>query len=73
MSFQENGRTFTGTDVASYVFTVESLGVDVLGVNCSLGPKQLQTIVDQLLKYSSLPIMVQANAGFPNIIIIILL
>jgi len=42
MSFQDNGRTFTGTDVAAFVSVVEGLGVDVLGVNCSLGPKQLQ-------------------------------
>ncbi len=66
MSFQENGRTFTGTDVASFVSLVEGLGVDVLGVNCSLGPKQLQTIVDELLTYSSIPVMVQANAGLPK-------
>ena len=66
MSFQEKGRTFSGTDVASFVFLAEGLGVDVLGVNCSLGPEQLQTIVDQLLKYSSTPVMVQANAGLPK-------
>ena len=66
MSFQDNGRTFTGTDVKTFVFTAEALAVDVLGVNCSLGPKQLQAIVDELLKYSSTPIMVQANAGLPK-------
>ena len=66
MSFQDNGRTFTGTDVKTFVFVAEGLGVDVLGVNCSLGPKQLQSIVDELIKYSSIPIMVQANAGLPK-------
>ena len=66
MSFQDNGRTFTGTDVRTFVFTAEGLGVDVLGVNCSLGPKQLQPIVDELLKFSSIPVMVQANAGLPK-------
>ena len=66
MSFQENGRTFTGTDVATFVSLAEGLGVDVLGVNCSLGPKQLQPIVDDLIKYSSIPVMVQANAGLPK-------
>ncbi len=66
MSFQDNGRTFTGTDVATFVSVVEGLGVDVLGVNCSLGPKQLQIIIDELIKYSSIPIMVQANAGLPK-------
>lgn len=66
MSFQDNGRTFTGTDVKTFVFTAEGLGVDVLGVNCSLGPKELQPIVDELVKYSSIPVMVQANAGLPK-------
>lgn len=66
MSFQDNGRTFTGTDVASFVSVAQGLGVDVLGVNCSLGPKQLQPIVDELLKFSSIPVMVQANAGLPK-------
>jgi len=66
MSFQDNCRTFTGTDVDAFVILAEGLGVDVLGVNCSLGPMQLQPIVDQLLKYSSIPVMVQANAGLPK-------
>ncbi len=66
MSFQENGRTFTGTDVATFVFVAEGLGVDVLGANCSLGPVQLQSIVDEFVKYSSTPIMIQANAGLPK-------
>lgn len=66
MSFQENGRTFAGTDVATFVSVAEGLGVDALGVNCSLGPKQLQAIVDDLVKYSSTPVMVQANAGLPK-------
>lgn len=68
MSFQDNSRTFTGTDVKTFVFTAEGLGVDVLGVNCSLGPKQLQPIVDELVEFSSIPIMVQANAGLPKYI-----
>lgn len=66
MSFQDNNRTFTGTDVSTFVSVVEGLGVDVLGVNCSLGPKELQPVVDELIKYSSTPIMVQANAGLPK-------
>lgn len=66
MSFQDNGRTFTGTDTATFVAVAEGLGVDVLGVNCSLGPRELQSTVDELLKYSSIPVMVQANAGLPK-------
>ncbi len=49
------------------VLTLEGLGVDALGVNCSLGPNELGDIVDEIIKYSSIPIMVQPNAGLPTI------
>ncbi len=41
--------------------------VDALGVNCSLGPNELGDVVDEIIKYSSIPIMVQPNAGLPTI------
>lgn len=66
MTFQENGRTLMGTDPKTMVVTLEGLGVDVLGVNCSLGPHDLQSIVDEILEYSSIPVMVQPNAGLPK-------
>lgn len=66
MTFQEDGRTLMGTDPMTMVFVLEALGVDVLGVNCSLGPGELQPIVDEILKYSSIPVMVKPNAGLPH-------
>lgn len=66
MTFQEDGRTLMGTDAKTMVFVMEALGVDVLGVNCSLGPKELQGIVEEILKYSSIPVMIQPNAGLPR-------
>ncbi|MEY7999128.1 homocysteine S-methyltransferase family protein [Clostridium sp. Mt-5] len=66
MTFQQDGRTLMGTDPKTMVFTLEALGVDVLGVNCSLGPGELQGIVDEILKYASIPVMVQPNAGLPR-------
>lgn len=66
MTFQDNCRTLMGTDPKTMVFVLEGLGVDVLGVNCSLGPKDLQKIVDEILKYSSIPVMIQPNAGLPK-------
>ncbi|MCT8977954.1 homocysteine S-methyltransferase family protein [Clostridium sp. CX1] len=66
MTFQENGRTLMGTDPKTMVFVLEGLGVDALGVNCSLGPKELMPIVEEILKYSSIPVMVQPNAGLPR-------
>lgn len=67
MTFEEDGRTFTGTDPLTMVTLLEGLGVDALGVNCSLGPKDLIPIVDTILKYSSTPVIVQANAGLPRV------
>ena len=68
MSFEENGRTFTGCSAKSMVLTLEGLGVDAIGVNCSLGPDQLLGVVDEIVKYTNLPVIVQANAGLPDIV-----
>ncbi|WIF95384.1 homocysteine S-methyltransferase family protein [Caminicella sporogenes] len=67
MTFQENMRTLTGTDPITMVQVLQGLGVDALGLNCSLGPKQLSPIVDEVLKVSTVPVIVQPNAGLPKI------
>lgn len=66
MSFEASGRTFTGTTVASMALTLTGLGVDALGVNCSLGPKELLPIVKELREWTNLPIIVKPNAGLPD-------
>lgn len=68
MTFDENGRSFTGCMPESMVATIQGLGVDAIGVNCSLGPKQLLPIVEKIAKISEVPVIVQANAGLPDII-----
>ncbi len=68
VTFQEDKRMLTGTDILGAVTILESLGVDALGVNCSLGPKELIPIVDELLQYSKTPVIVQPNAGLPKMI-----
>ena len=68
MTFDENGRSFTGCLPESMVLTIEGLGVDAVGVNCSLGPKQLLPIVEKIAKMTKVPVIVQANAGLPNIV-----
>lgn len=65
MTFEQNKRTLTGSDPLTFVNTVTGLGADVLGVNCSLGPNELKPIIDEILEYSSLPVMIQPNAGLP--------
>lgn len=66
MSFEASGRTFTGTTVAAMALTLTGLGVDALGINCSLGPKELVPLVKELRQWTDLPIIVKPNAGLPD-------
>lgn len=66
MTFEENMRTFTGCSVSAMCMTMQGLGVDALGVNCSLGPKDLLPIVEEISKWTNIPIIVKANAGLPD-------
>lgn len=67
MTFEANGRTLTGTDPETMVNILEGLGVDGLGMNCSLGPVESKVILAEILKYASIPVMIQPNAGLPEI------
>lgn len=66
MTFERNGRTFTGVSPASMAVTLTGLGVDALGVNCSLGPDELEGVVSEISKYTDLPLVIKANAGLPD-------
>ncbi|MFV0558700.1 MAG: homocysteine S-methyltransferase family protein [Enterococcus sp.] len=66
MTYQEDGRTFVGCDPITATLTLQGLGVDALGLNCSLGPEELLPLVKTILDYSKVPVMVQANAGLPE-------
>lgn len=68
MSYEKNGRTFLGAGAACAAVTFSGLGVDALGVNCSVGPDDLVDVVDELCRYSSVPVIVQANAGLPSVV-----
>lgn len=68
MTFGEDGKTFLGTDPAAAAVMLTSLGADVIGVNCSLGPDALMPAVVTLLETTHLPIMVQPNAGLPRLV-----
>lgn len=67
MTFEADGRTFLGTSPEVAAVTLEALGVDVLGINCSLGPAQLRPFAARMLEVTSRPVMVQANAGLPRV------
>ena len=66
MTFEPNLRTFTGCTVASAAMTLEGLGADAVGVNCSLGPDELYPIVEEMAKWTTLPLVVKPNAGLPD-------
>ncbi|MGN1051701.1 MAG: homocysteine S-methyltransferase family protein, partial [Acutalibacteraceae bacterium] len=66
MTFEENGRTFQGVTPGAMAVTLSSLGVDAVGINCSLGPLKLAPIVKEIAQYTSLPIIAKPNAGLPD-------
>lgn len=65
-AYDENGRLMTGADPVAVIAMLEGLGVDALGVNCSLGPHKMKDIVKVYSEYASLPIIVNPNAGMPK-------
>lgn len=68
MTFQEDGRTLTGTDPMTMVNIISHLGVDALGINCSLGPVEIIPLLEKVLEYSAVPVIVQPNAGLPTLV-----
>ncbi len=66
MTFEENGRTFTGCTVESMACVLEGLGVDAVGINCSLGPKEIFPLAKRLTEATTLPVVIKANAGLPD-------
>ncbi len=66
MSFTENGRTFTGCPLSAMAVTLEGLGADVIGINCSLGPEEMMPMVRELAQWTALPIAIKPNAGLPD-------
>ncbi len=65
MTFEESGRTVTGTDPTTVAVTLESLGADMIGANCSLGPDQLLPVIEKMVAATSLPVALRPNAGMP--------
>ena len=66
MIFDEKGKLLTGGNVPAVVALLEGLHVDALGINCGLGPEQMLPILDEIMEYTSLPVIVKPNAGLPK-------
>ncbi|MEZ3433673.1 MAG: homocysteine S-methyltransferase family protein [Lachnospiraceae bacterium] len=66
MIFDEKGKLLTGGDIPSVVALLEGLRVDALGINCGMGPAQMIPLLEEILKYASVPVIVKPNAGLPK-------
>ena len=67
-AFGEDGKLMTGASPAAMVALLEGMGADVIGVNCSLGPKALAPVVQEYLRLSSIPVLLKPNAGLPTVV-----
>ena len=65
-AYGEDGKLMTGATPAAMVAMLEGMGADALGANCSLGPKQLRGVAEELLQYASVPVLLKPNAGLPR-------
>ncbi len=66
MTFEENGRTFTGASIEAMAVTLQGLSVDAMGINCSLGPREILPLIKELSQYTYVPLIAKPNAGLPD-------
>ncbi len=64
----EDGRLMNGADIITAAALIESLGADGVGLNCGFGPEKMLEFVPELLGFTTLPVLVNSNAGMPNVI-----
>ena len=67
LTYNEDGRTLYGTDPATAVIVLQSLGADAVGLNCSTGPEAMIDPVQQMAEYATIPLLAKPNAGMPFI------
>ena len=68
MTYNEDGRTLFGTDPETAVAVLQSLGADVIGINCSTGPAEMIPMVERMRKFATIPILAKPNAGMPELV-----
>lgn len=66
-AYNEDGKLMTGASPAAMVALLEGMGADAIGANCSLGPKQLTKVAEELLENASVPVILKPNAGLPEV------
>lgn len=65
-AYGEDGKLMTGASPSAMVTMLEGMGADAIGANCSLGPKQLRKVAEELLECASVPVILKPNAGLPK-------
>lgn len=65
-AYGEDGKLMTGAAPAAMVAMLEGMGADAIGANCSLGPRQLRGVAEELLQKASVPVILKPNAGLPK-------
>ncbi len=68
MTYEPNGRTLGGTDPVTALITLQSLGADAVGCNCSTGPDDMLPLIRAMKPHASVPLAVKPNAGLPRLV-----
>lgn len=68
ITLESNGRTLYGTDPVTALITMQALGVDAFGINCSLGPDTMIPMITELKEYAEIPLIAKPNAGLPKLV-----
>ena len=67
MTVEADGSIFSGGTAQEAIETLQEVGADAVGVNCSVGPDQLLSVVENMKKVATVPLLVKPNAGMPTI------
>jgi len=68
MTYEKDGRTLNGTDPVTALITLQSLGADAVGCNCSTGPEGMVSLIAAMKPYATVPVVAKPNAGMPELI-----
>lgn len=68
LTFEESGRTLYGTDPVTATVVLQSVGADVIGVNCSTGPREMLAVIEKMKEYAKVPLLAKPNAGLPVLV-----
>lgn len=68
MSFNDNGRSFSGASIETYAITMQGMGAQALGINCGFGPDKMLPLAKRLTAVAHVPVYIKPNAGLPHFV-----